>query len=493
MTPTARRDSARRAMSVRVRFAPSPSGYLHIGGARSALFAWLWARSQGGEFLVRIEDTDAERSTEESVRAMLGSLRWLGLNWDEGPGVGGPHAPYFQSQRKDIYKKYADQLVEEGKAYRCYCTKEELDALREAHVRTGSKDAFRYPGVWRDRRDWPANAPYVIRFKSPEHGSTAFRDKVFGVIETPNREQGDFVIVRSDGFPLYNFSCVIDDTLMGITLVSRGREHIGSTPPQLLLYAALGFQVPEFAHLPLMLSPDGEKLSKRHAAVSVEEYRERGYTPDGVLNYLVRFGWSHGDQEIFQREELVSLFSWDHVNKADGRFDPKKFADVAFEHLKEPRLLSTSAYAEAVRPWLAKRGLEPSSAPQLEAAIETIRPRAHTLVEAADALDYYFRAEPEMDGAAAKFLVPAAAPLLAELETRLGVVAAWDEKSVEASVETWVAERGLSMKDFAQAARVALTGRKASPGLFQVMAVLGREVTLARLHAASERAASASR
>lgn len=479
-------------MSVRVRFAPSPSGYLHIGGARSALFAWLWARSQGGQFIVRVEDTDADRSSAESVHAILGGLRWLGLDWDEGPEVGGPHGPYFQSERKALYRRYAEQLVAEGKAYRCYCSKEELAALREEHARKNPKEPFRYPGIWRDRTDWPNNQPYVIRFRSPKTGSVAFRDRVFGLIETPNSEQVDFVILRSGGLPLYSLACTVDDHLMGMTLVTRGREHIGSTPPQLLLYEALGFPPPEFAHLPLMLSPDGQKLSKRHAAVSVEEYRDRGYTAGGVANYLARFGWSFGDQEIFTRQELVELFDWSRLGKSDGKFDPKKFADVAFEHLKEPRLLSGADYAEAVLPWLSKRGLSVENAQRLEAAVETIRPRAKTLEDAAFALDYYFRSPPEFDEKAAqKFLVAGASPLLAELAGVVGAVEPFEEAPLESAVQAWVEQRGLAMKDFAQAARVALTGRKASPGLYQVMAALGRRQSVARLQAGSARAASA--
>src|SRR6187200_875607 len=320
-----------RAMPVRVRFAPSPSGYLHIGGARTALFNWLWARNQGGQFILRVEDTDQERSSLESVRAIMDALRWLGLDWDEGPEVGGKFSPYFQSDRKPHYRAAAEALIRAGKAYRCYCTKEELDEQRTALKLKDPKAQFVYPKTCRNRQDEP-DLPFVVRFKSPEAGATEFSDLVFGHVSTPNSQQQDFVILRQSGLPLYNLGAVVDDHEMEITLVARGRDHIGNTPQQVLLYQALDWKLPEFAHLPMMLSQKGEKLSKRHAAVSVAEYRDKGYTPEGVLNYLVRFGWSYGDQEIFSRQQLTELFSWDRVYKSDGKFDEKKFAHVAFQH-----------------------------------------------------------------------------------------------------------------------------------------------------------------
>ncbi|MBM4362645.1 MAG: glutamate--tRNA ligase, partial [Deltaproteobacteria bacterium] len=283
----------------RVRFAPSPSGYLHIGGARTALFNWLWARSQGGSFLLRIEDTDQERSSLDSVRAVLDALRWLGLDWDEGPEVGGPHGSYFQSERRAQYREHAERLIAEGKAYRCDLTREELDQLRADFKAKNPKGEWVYRGPLRE--DVDPSRPHVIRFRTPRDGATDFRDRVFGPVSTPHSEIGDFVLMRSDGFPLYNFAAVVDDHAMGITLVGRGRDHLGNTPQQILIYRALGWEPPEFAHLPLMLSASGEKLSKRNASVAVQDYRERGYTPMGVLNYLCRFGWSHGDQELFSR------------------------------------------------------------------------------------------------------------------------------------------------------------------------------------------------
>ena len=472
-------------MGPRVRFAPSPSGYLHIGGARTALFNWLWAKSQGGVFVVRIEDTDQDRSSLDSVRAILDALTWLGLDWQEGPEVGGPHGSYFQSERKQLYRDAVEQLIREGKAYRCHCTKEELDAQRAALKERDPKAQFVYPGTCRDRKDEPA-LPHVVRFKSPKQGSTDFVDKVFGEIRTPNEVQQDFVIVRTDGYPLYNLAAVVDDHAMDITLVARGRDHIGNTPQQVLLYQAFGWKPPEFAHLPMMLSPKGEKLSKRHASVAVQDYRERGYTPMGVLNYLVRFGWSSGDQEIFSRDELVRLFDWARVNKSDGKFDEKKFADVAFEHLKRPELTSLDDYAAWVRPFLSARQLSDVPEATLAAAIPTIRERARTLAEAAVALDYYFRDPPELDPQAqAKVLVPAAAPHLARLAEICRGAPEFSVHALEEAVRVWTEREQIKMKDVAQPARVALTGRTASPGLFEVMVVLGRERSVARLEAAA--------
>lgn len=470
----------------RVRFAPSPSGYLHIGGARTALFNWLWARKLGGQFIVRIEDTDQERSSMESVRAILDSMRWLGLDWDEGPEVGGPHESYFQSERKAIYKELTEQLIAEGKAYRCYATKEELDAQREALKAKDPKAQFVYPRTWRDRTDRP-DRPYVVRFKSPDTGVTSFHDKVFGVIDTPNSQQQDFVIVRANGLPLYNWAAVIDDHLMGINLVARGRDHIGNTPQQVMLYEAMGWPVPEFAHLPMMLSPQGEKLSKRHASVSVSEYKDKGYTAMGVLNYLARFGWSFGDQEIFSREELIEKFDWERVNKSDGKFDDKKFADVAFEHLKNPELTSDEEYLRLVRPHLEQAGISDADETKLSAALPLIRERARTLVDAAHHLDFYFREQLIWDEKARnKFLTPEAAPLLEELAQLFSELSEFTAPRIEESFQNYIEQKGIPMKAVAQPARVALTGRSVSPGLWDVMIVLGSETSVARLRQAAK-------
>jgi glutamyl-tRNA synthetase len=471
-------------MSTRVRFAPSPTGYLHIGGVRTALFNWLWARHTGGTFVLRVEDTDQERSTPESLQVILASMRWLGLTWDEGPGVGGPNGPYTQMERLGTYKAWSERLIREGKAYRCYCTKEELEAARVALKARDPKATFKYPGTCRDRRDQP-DRPFVVRFRAPESGSVTYVDKVFGAVTTPNSAQQDFVLLRSDGVPLYNFGAVVDDVAMGITLVARGRDHMVNTPPQIMLYEAFGAKVPEFAHLPMMLAPNGEKLGKRHGAVSVTEYRDQGYSPRAVLNYLARFGWSHGDQEVFSLDELVAAFDWEHCNKSDGKFDTKKLLKINHEHLKEPRLVGDDEYVERVLPFLAARGLSELDAARVRSAIPMIRERATTFVDAADRLDFVFRDPPVVDEAAAtKHLGPESAPILRELADVLEKVEPWTAPALEAAANAWLAQRGLQIKDVAQPARVALTGRTASPGLYDVIAVLGTERSLARLRAA---------
>ncbi|HVR21379.1 MAG TPA: glutamate--tRNA ligase, partial [Polyangiaceae bacterium] len=446
-------------MKPRLRFAPSPSGYLHIGGARTALFNWLWAKSQGGVFVIRVEDTDQDRSSIESVRAILDAFRWLEMDWDEGPEVGGPYGPYFQSERKAVYREHVERLIRERKAYRCYCTKEILDKAREELKARDPKAQFVYPGTCRERKDEP-DLPHVVRFKTPREGSTDFIDRVFGAISTPNASQQDFVLVRTDGYPLYNLAATVDDHLMDITLVVRGRDHIGNTPQQVLLYRAFGWEAPEFGHLPMMLSPKGEKLSKRHTSVSVQDYRERGYPPAAVLNYIVRFGWSYGDQEIFSREELVKAFDWERVNRGDGKFDEKKFADTAFEHLKREELTPLAEYARTVRPFLTERGISEPDEVSLLRAIPTIRERARTLKDAANALDFYFREPPELDEKARdKLLGPEDAVRLAELGVALATLDDWQAEALETAAREFCESRGLTVKDIAQAARVAVTGR----------------------------------
>jgi glutamyl-tRNA synthetase len=472
-------------LPARVRFAPSPTGYLHIGGVRTALFNWLWAKKTKGSFILRIEDTDQERSTRESVAVILDSLRWLGLEWDEGPELGGAHGPYTQMERLAIYREYAERLIAAGKAYRCYCTKEELDAARAALKARDPKAQFRYPGTCRNRKDTP-DLPFVVRFIVPVAGEVRYVDKVFGEVVTPNAAQQDFVLLRSDGVPLYNFGAVVDDVAMGVTLVARGRDHMVNTPPQIMIYEALGHPPPDFAHLPMMLAPNGEKLSKRHGAVSVTEYRDQGYSPRAVLNYLARFGWSHGDQEVFSLEELVRAFDWEHCNKSDGKFDAKKFLAINHEHLKTARLTSEAEYSARTSPFLAARGLDvPPS--RVEPVVPLIRERATTFADAADRLDFVFRDPPTFDAAAAaKLLVPASAPLLRNFAAAIENVESWSAAALEAAINAWLPSTGLPMKDVAQPARVAITGRAASPGLFDVMAVLGRARTLARLRVAAD-------
>jgi glutamyl-tRNA synthetase len=478
---------------VRVRFAPSPTGYLHIGGVRTALYSWLWARRHGGTFILRIEDTDLERSTAESVEVVLESMRWLGLDWDEGPGVSGPSAPYFQSERLAIYRAYAERLIAGGHAYRCYATKEEMQAAREAHQATGTKEGFVFKSPYRDGRKAPAdpNAPHVIRFRAPEEGSTAWDDKVKGRIEVPHSTLQDFVLVRTDGMPLYNFSCVVDDLEMGITLVARGDDHMINTTPQILLYQALGAAVPEFAHVPMVLAPNGQKLSKRYAAVAVLEYRDMGYLPDALLNYLVRLGWSHGDQEIFTRAELIEKFDWDHVGSQAGKYDVKKLAYVQAEHL---RMAPDDVLCEGALPFLEKEGVAASADdPRLRKALPYVKPRATTFIDLADAVSYFLRDALVFEkGAKEKALTEESAAELRALADAVRDVTPFDDATLSARVEAWLAETGRAMKQVAQPARVAMTGRTRSPGLFQVMEVLGRDLTLARLEAGAALAEGAS-
>ena len=476
---------------VRVRFAPSPTGYLHIGGVRTALYSWLWARQRGGTFILRIEDTDRERSTEESIRIVLDSMQWLGLEWDEGPLVRGNYGPYVQSERLAIYADYAERLLASGHAYRCYASKEEIAAAREAHRKSSKKDGFRFRSPWRDRTEPPSDpeARHVIRFRAPEEGTTSWVDLVKGKIEIQNSTQQDFILLRPDGMPLYNFGCVVDDHTMAVTLVARGDDHVINTAPQILLYEALGASIPEFAHMPMVLAPNGEKLSKRHAAVGVLEYADMGYLPDAVLNYLARLGWSYGDQEIFTRAELIEKFSWDRVGSTAGRYDAKKFLHVQEEHL---RMLPDAEVARRTVPFLARIGIEVTpDDPVLLKTIPYVKPRAATLVDVADAVAYFFR-DIELDPKAQrKFLVPDNAENLLSLADLVESTEPFDKDTLDAAVKTWLEENELPMKVVAQPARVAMTGRTRSPGLFEVMEVLGKEKTLARLRAGAKIAAAA--
>ncbi len=472
----------------RVRFAPSPTGYLHIGGVRTALFNWLWARKSGGAFVLRIEDTDQERSTDESRRVIIDSMTWLGLDWDEGPGKGGEYGPYTQMERLAIYREHAEKLIAERKAYRCTCTKEQLEAAREALKAKDPKATFRYPGTCREANH-PRDSRHVVRFRAPTEGVVTYDDMVFGTVTTPNNAQQDFVLLRTDGVPLYNFGAVVDDLTMKVSLVARGRDHMVNTPPQILLYEAFGASAPRFAHLPMMLAQSGEKLSKRHGAVSVEEYRTGGFSPVALLNYLVRFGWSHGDQEVFSRDEMIAAFGWEHCNKSDGKFDPKKLLAINFEHLRQERLTPYAEYKRNVQTFLHARGLPNVDSQKLDLAIPKIREKARTYVEAADMLDYFFRDELVVDEkAAAKFLVQANAPLLREAADLVASVTEWSEAALEAAFTGWLASKNLQIKDVAQPARVALSGRTASPGIYETIHVLGQPTAVKRLRDGAARA-----
>jgi len=421
----------------RLRFAPSPTGFLHIGGARTALFNWLWARHAGGAFILRIEDTDRERSTAEAVQAILDGMRWLGLDWDEGPEVGGPHGPYFQMQRLDLYREYAQALIREGKAYACTCSREELDLQREQA--RAEKRQYIYPGTCRDKPYHPG-ARQVVRFRVPKLLEVTYTDLVKGPITRPGSTLQDEVILRSDGVPLYNFGAVVDDVTMKVNLVARGDDHVNNTAIQILLYEALGYPVPSFAHLPMILGADKTRLSKRHGATSVTAYRDMGFLPEAVVNYLVRLGWSHGDQEIFTREEL---------------------ARRALPHFKAAGL---PAELDQRLVHVARVGAE----------------RSKTLVELATQFRYFFE-PPVMDPKAkAKFLGAESRPLLRGIRDGIAAMEP-DAASLEKLFGDLAAARGLALGKVAQPVRVALTGGTASPGIYDVVLILGKAETLKRL------------
>lgn len=460
----------------RVRFAPSPTGYLHIGGARTALFNWLWARRNGGTFVLRIEDTDRERSTQAAVDAILEAMKWLGLDWDEGPEVGGPHPPYFQTQRLDVYKKYAEKLVAERKAYPCYCTREELDAQRKKAE--AEKRQFRYPGTCRDK-PWDPSKPHVIRFRVPETGSTGWDDLVKGRIETPHDTLQDEVILRGDGMPLYNFGAVVDDITMEINVVGRGDDHVNNTARQILMYEALGYPVPAFAHFPMILGADKARLSKRHGATSVTSYRDMGYLPEAVMNYLVRLGWSHGDQELFTRDELVKAFDLRDVGATAGVFNPDKMAWVNHEWLKK---LSDAELATRALPYFRAAGLPAEDDAKLRHVCACARERARTFGEYVSQFRYFYAPITLDPKAKAKFLTPEAKPILEAV--RAGIAALDPSLETAAVEQVFTAEaekRGLGLGKIAQPVRVALTGGTASPGMYDVVQILGKDETLKRL------------
>jgi glutamyl-tRNA synthetase len=490
----------------RVRFAPSPTGYLHIGGARTALFNWLWARKhrpQGGAFVLRIEDTDRERSTEASVQAIFDGMRWLGLTWDEGPELpaqegagegaaggklgGGPHGPYFQTRRLATYERHAEALIAKGAAYRCDCTKEQLDLLRAQAA--AEKRGFKYPGTCREKRLPKGTPRSIVRFRMPDQGSTTFVDLVKGPITTPHAELQDEVILRGDGVPLYNFGAVVDDVEMGITLVARGDDHVVNTPRQVLMYEALGFPVPTFAHLPMILGADKQRLSKRHGAVSVLQYRDDGYLPHALVNYLVRLGWSHGDQEVFSIEELVEKFDWSSVGATAGVFNPEKLLWLNQQWIKRT---PPSELARHTRPLLLSRhgptlGIEVT----LERLAEVLPPmleRAKTLLELADGVAFFFRRGVQLDEAAAKkHLGPEARPLLQRARELIGERIGAGPHPLEESFREAATALGLGLGKLAQPVRVAVTGTTVSPPLFETICLLGRDEVLARLDAAIDR------
>jgi glutamyl-tRNA synthetase len=456
--------------TVRTRFAPSPTGYLHLGGARTALFNYLYARHHGGVFVLRVEDTDRERSTAASTEAIFESLRWLGIEWDEGP--------FLQSERGALYREHADRLLASGDAYRCVCTPEELDQRRHAAQAAGRKPV--YDRRCRDQRDRPAGVPFTIRFKAPLDGQTVINDALRGHVVFDNAEMDDIIIVRSDGTPVYNFCVVVDDALMGITHNIRGDDHLANAPKQVLIYQALGHAPPLFAHVPLILGLDRARLSKRHGATSVLAYREEGYLPDALNNYLVRLGWSHGDQEIFTRDELVGKFSLESVGSSAGMFDPEKLEWVNAQHLKRT---PPARLAELVTPFITARGWTvPGDDAWLARMVTTLQERATTLVGLVDQAAYYLRDEVDIaPEAAAKHLRKANPDAMRDLRAALAALPEWTAAAIQQAFEAVLARHQLALGKLAQPARVALTGGSVSPGIFEVAEVIGRDRTLARL------------
>lgn len=458
-------------MSITTRFAPSPTGYLHIGGARTALFSWLLAKNKGGHFLLRVEDTDRERSTQEATDAIIEAMAWLDLA-AEGTAV-------FQSQRFDLYNSYIDQLLASGHAYWCKCTPDEVEAMREKARAEGKKP--KYDGRCREQGLGPG-AGCVVRFKTPQDGVTAFHDMVKGPTAVQNAEMDDMILRRSDGAPTYNLAVVVDDHDMAVTHVLRGDDHVANTPRQILLYQAFGWSVPEFGHVPMILGPDKAKLSKRHGALSVMEYKHMGYLPEALVNYLARLGWSHGDQEIFSREELVQLFSTGNLGNSPSVFDIKKLEWLNAHYIKES---APERLAALLPDFIAEQdGLKLDPA-YLASIVPLLQPRAKTLVEMADMARLFLVDAASLaydEKAVADQLKPEARALLAELLPIYEAPADYaDHKALEAATQAFLDARELKFKAVAQPLRVALTGKTASPGLFETMCVLGKAESLARI------------
>ena len=451
------------------RFAPSPTGHLHIGGARTALFNWLLSRQLGGRFVLRIEDTDALRSTEEYTRAILSAMTWLNLDWDG--------EPVYQSQRQDLHRQYIDKMLAEGKAYWCHCTPQELEERRSKAMAEGGKP--KYDGQCREKGLGPAPGA-VVRFKGPEDGETGWNDLIKGPVVFDNRELDDLIILRSDGMPTYNMAVVVDDVTMNISHIIRGDDHVNNTPRQILLYQALGAPLPFFAHVPMILGADKTRLSKRHGATSVMAYKEMGYLPQALNNYLARLGWSHGDQEIFSLEEMKQLFDLAHVGRSAGVFNPEKLNWLNSHYIKETGL---AELGELVWPYLESKGYVKPAAEDLLKMMETVRERGKTLVELAEKAEFYFQDPPPLDQkAAAKFLTEDNKAMLVEMKEALKepLTAEGFENLLRGLAEA----RGVKLGAVAQPLRVALTGQTASPGLFEVMDILGPDKILARIDTA---------
>ena len=466
-------------MTVRTRFAPSPTGFLHIGGARTALFSWAYAKKHGGEFILRIEDTDVARSTPEAVQAILDGMQWLGLDYDQGP--------FYQMLRMDRYKVVIQSMLAAGSAYYCYSSKEELEALREQQMAQKLKP--RYDGKWRPEQGKvlplpPVDVTPVIRFKNPQDGVVAWEDLVKGRIEIANSELDDLIIARADGTPTYNFCVVVDDSDMGITQVIRGDDHVNNTPRQINMLRALSeidssIQVPQYAHLSMILGSDGQKLSKRHGAVSVMQYHEDGYLPEAVINYLARLGWSHGDDEVFSKQQFAQWFDLDHITPSAAQFNTEKLNWLNAHYIKQAD--PTTLLADQLQR-LALRGVLAPDAAKLSAGIALYKERVNTLNELADGLVYFFE-KPRLDAAAVvKHLTPDIMPVLAELGGELNA-SDWQAETIHQVINDAVTKNGLKFPKLAMPLRVAITGIAQSPSIDQVMAILGKEEVLTRLKA----------
>lgn len=479
---------------VRVRFAPSPTGYLHIGGARTALFNWLFARKMGGKLILRIEDTDIARLKEDSVSQILTSLKWLGINWDEGPEVGGDHGPYYQSERFDIYKKYCQQLVDEGKAYYCFCTPEELEAEREKQRQ--AKQPFRYARTCRDltpdevKARIDAGASYSVRLKIPAEGNVVVHDLIHGDVTFNMDQYDDFVIMKSNGIPTYNFAVVIDDHLMGMTHVMRAEEHLSNTPKQLLVYEAFGWEPPKFGHMSMILAPDRSKLSKRHGATSVEEFRSQGYVAEAIVNYLTLLGWGPGDErEMFSLQETVELFELEQMSKKAAVYDTKKLTWMNGQYLSE---LPLEKILPEVKPFFIKDGYVDEAwfaenEEYFAKLVDTVRVRVKTLQEIADASDYFFKdVESYDEKGVAKHFKPEAVALLEQCIAAVEADDVYSLETTEAAYNKIAADNGLALGKVIHPTRLALTGRTVSPGMFDVMVLLGKKKTLERLYKAVE-------
>ena len=460
-------------MSVRTRFAPSPTGYLHIGGARTALFCYLFARQHGGEFILRVEDTDRERSTDESVQAILDGMNWLGLDYDEGP--------FYQTQRFDRYREVVAQLLESGHAYHCYCSKEELDAMREEAM--ANKQKPRYNGYWRDRTDTPPEGvDPVVRFRNPLDGDVVIKDAVKGDIVVSNTELDDLIIMRSDGTPTYNLTVVVDDMDMRISHVIRGDDHVNNTPRQINILEALGAELPVYAHLPMILGEDGKRLSKRHGAVSVMQYQQDGYQPEALLNYLVRLGWSHQDQELFSMEEMTSLFSLEAVNRSGSVFDNKKLDWVSQHYLQNT---PQAELATALEPYVRASGVALIDTPALGEVADLLRDRSKTLVEMASSAGYFYQAPTEYDAKASnKQFKQATAPILQAVSDAFSALDTWQAEQIQAAMDATVEKLEIGYGKMGQPLRLAVTGGTASPAMERTLELIGKAAVLERIKAA---------